>query len=680
MTTSHHGLLRLAVAMVIAVPGGLLAQDQPTAFVHGFNSNGGTWQAASQRLASQYKITSQQPPNLSWSATFPSQASELSSYVNNSMGAATPLLVGHSNGGIVSREYAKTHAVAGIVTIGTPHSGAPLASNLTAYGQYLFETTLVVVNAASQFITILPSPSLASALQVGFLFGTQTGPWIVANLGIQTALPVTGQMGVSPYIQDLNGSANAAHEAATIPNRVGIVSYSAQYFTGGPFALGGSAQTASNTINIAALVATLGSWYYFGTADPLSSNYQETLNVAASLALAGDYLALWEPVWCAAISSVPLNINNVCWASDGVVPAYAQYYPLAGVPNLLKNGGPNHLKETSEGDGYLAEALSVYMHIPERNGPDIINPSVSITSPTNNATVAGVISIVATASDNLGISHVDFAVDGAPIGTVVAAPYQVTWNSAGVTNGGHAVSATAFDAAGNHSMSTATVNVSNGCGGCGDTTPPVVSVVAPADGSVLSGSVSVVANATDNVGVTQVSVLVDGTVIGTVYSPPYAVQWNSATVTNGWHTLTAIALDAVTNSGISAISVFVSNSGCGNCGGSDTLGPGESLSTLVSPSGRYELVYQGDGNVVLSDHDTNELLWASHTDGTTVGEARMNEDGNFVVYDAEHTPVCSTHTDGFFGATLSLHDDGNLVIYYNGTPIWAISTGGQCSA
>ena len=95
--------------------------------------------------------------------------------------------------------------------------------------------------------------------------------------------------------------------------------------------------------------------------------------------------------------------------------------------------------------------------------PDSTSPTVSLTAPTSGSTVSGPVTLSATATDNVAVTRVDFAVDGTVIGSSTAAPYQVTWNSAAAGNGSHAVSATAYDAAGNASTpSSVTVTSSNG--------------------------------------------------------------------------------------------------------------------------------------------------------------------------------------------------------------------------
>ncbi len=74
---------------------------------------------------------------------------------------------------------------------------------------------------------------------------------------------------------------------------------------------------------------------------------------------------------------------------------------------------------------------------------------------------------------------------------------------------------------------------------------------------LVSGTVTVTATAHDNTGVSSVQVLVDGVSVGSDSSAPYAVSWNTAGVSNGVHTLTAIARDRAGNMGTSAPVVVI---------------------------------------------------------------------------------------------------------------------------
>ena len=61
----------------------------------------------------------------------------------------------------------------------------------------------------------------------------------------------------------------------------------------------------------------------------------------------------------------------------------------------------------------------------------------------------------ATASDNVGVTNVEFYVDGVLKGADNTSPYSMTLNSTTLTNGSHALTAKAYDAAGNVATSSA---------------------------------------------------------------------------------------------------------------------------------------------------------------------------------------------------------------------------------
>ena len=80
-----------------------------------------------------------------------------------------------------------------------------------------------------------------------------------------------------------------------------------------------------------------------------------------------------------------------------------------------------------------------------------------------------------------------------------------------------------------------------------DVTAPTVSITAPTGGTI-SGTVSVDAAASDNVGIVGVQFKVDGVNLGAEdTSTPYSVAWNTTSATNGTHTLSAVARDAAGN-------------------------------------------------------------------------------------------------------------------------------------
>jgi len=126
-------------------------------------------------------------------------------------------------------------------------------------------------------------------------------------------------------------------------------------------------------------------------------------------------------------------------------------------------------------------------------------PTVSITAPAANVTVSGTIAVTASADDNTTVAGVQFKVDGVNFGDEdVTPPYSITWNTTGVSDGGHTLQAVARDAAGNRTAS-ASVNVvvANSV----DTTPPVVSGVGASGISTSSATITWTTNEPSDSGV-----------------------------------------------------------------------------------------------------------------------------------------------------------------------------------
>jgi beta-lactamase superfamily II metal-dependent hydrolase len=105
-------------------------------------------------------------------------------------------------------------------------------------------------------------------------------------------------------------------------------------------------------------------------------------------------------------------------------------------------------------------------------------------------------------------------------------------------------------------------------GGGGDITPPTTSITAPLAGATVSGTTTVTASASDNVGVTKVEFYLDGVLKSTDTTSPYSWSWDTTTATNGSHSLTSKAYDAALNVGTStSVNVTVSNGVPVNIGG-----------------------------------------------------------------------------------------------------------------
>ena len=179
-------------------------------------------------------------------------------------------------------------------------------------------------------------------------------------------------------------------------------------------------------------------------------------------------------------------------------------------------------------------------------------PSVTITNPTSGSTVSGAIDITADATDDNGVTKVEFFVGTTSIGVDTAAPYEVSWNSTVVGDGPHALSATATDTIGQTGSGTIDIIVDN------VDDPPTVTMTSPAAGPV-SGTINVAADATDDNGVTKVEFFVGTTSIGVDTAAPYEVSWNSTVVGDGPHALSATATDTIGQTGSDTIDIIVDN-------------------------------------------------------------------------------------------------------------------------
>lgn len=178
---------------------------------------------------------------------------------------------------------------------------------------------------------------------------------------------------------------------------------------------------------------------------------------------------------------------------------------------------------------------------------DTTKPTVAVTAPANGANISGVVTLAANATDDKGVSAVEFRVNGALVGTDTTVPYAAAWDSKGVANGQYTVSAVARDAAGNTATSAITISVNNPVA---DTGAPVVVLTSPVTGTTSLGGLTLAANATDSNGIARVEFLANGAVVRTELYEPYLVGWTMPSY--GTWTIVARAFDNAGNQATSA--------------------------------------------------------------------------------------------------------------------------------
>ncbi|MFL6164067.1 MAG: Ig-like domain-containing protein [Jatrophihabitantaceae bacterium] len=313
-------------------------------------------------------------------------------------------------------------------------------------------------------------------------------------------------------------------------------------------------------------------------------------------------------------SGMAMYVDDHLIGSNGVATnqGYSGYWRVGG-DNL--NAWPSQpstayfagtIDEVAVYDGPLTPGqIDAHYTASGRTGPDIVAPTTAITAPADGAGVStGTVAVSATAADNVGVTAVDLQVDGSTVGTDTSAPYTFSWTA---TAGPHTLRTVAHDAAGNTGNS-ADVHVT---ATAPDTTNPTTAITSPSDGDSVYGPITVSADAADNVGVTSVSLLVDGSTVGTDTSAPYTFSWNATDVGN--HTLRTVASDAAGNTGSSSlVNVTVPAdttppSAPGPLSSSNVTANSVTLSWAAATDDRaiggYQIVR--DGSVVGSTGDTN---------------------------------------------------------------------------
>jgi hypothetical protein len=205
-------------------------------------------------------------------------------------------------------------------------------------------------------------------------------------------------------------------------------------------------------------------------------------------------------------------------------------------------------------------ALSAWDEVSITVNSSPINPTLIITSPTEGQMLqdATTVSLQYLAAGNLSeADHAHFRLDGGA--TVMDLDFDGSYTFSNVPAGNHTV--VGILARATHSEIAGSEHTVNFSTTTPDASAPDVAIVTPAEAATVSGTLNVTASAIDNVGVDSVQFLLDGNPLGAQDTTlPYSVAWNTTTVTNGVHVLTAIARDTSANQAVSvAVQVLVNN-------------------------------------------------------------------------------------------------------------------------
>ena len=257
------------------------------------------------------------------------------------------------------------------------------------------------------------------------------------------------------------------------------------------------------------------------------------------------------------MGTVDFIIDGSSVASDTVPPYIYTWNTLDEIEDT------DHVINVNLSDsaGNTTSLFPVTVYVNNISEPDITPPTIVIYEPAANQTVSGTTTFLTIATDELGgsgVDRVEFYHDYALEHTATSYPYSYEWNTTTMTEDTeHIWYAKAFDASGNESQTQPmTVFVDNE-----DNIDPTGYILYPYAGQTVSDVVNIQISASDNIGVAQVEVFINGSSVATDQEHPYSYEWDTYTFSEDEeHIIYATVTDHEGNSiDIPSISVTVDN-------------------------------------------------------------------------------------------------------------------------
>ncbi len=185
-----------------------------------------------------------------------------------------------------------------------------------------------------------------------------------------------------------------------------------------------------------------------GSSDSQSANLPPTVTLAApATGTPGNAITLTATAGDPddSVAKVEFFDGSTSLGADSTGPYSLSWTPLTGGPHSLTARATDSRGATTTS---AAVTVSILLTPPPLDG---LPPTATLSAPANLATgLTGTIALSATATDNVGVSSVEFQIDGVPIGAALASPPYTTTLAAGAyPSGQHVLRVRASDAAGN---------------------------------------------------------------------------------------------------------------------------------------------------------------------------------------------------------------------------------------
>ena len=189
---------------------------------------------------------------------------------------------------------------------------------------------------------------------------------------------------------------------------------------------------------------------------------------------------------------------------------------------------------------------------------DINPPTVVIMSPVAGQELSGTIDIEVIANDNTGINYIEYYIDGQSYSVDSIPPYIQEWDTETAEDDmEHIIAAVGYDNQGNSTLATPIAVYINNW----DDIAPSGQIQNPIPGQTVNGTISIEITATDNIGVDNVELSINGIPRDTLSDFPYVYDWDtSQEIDDQSHVISAVVSDTSGNIGfIPPVSVIVDN-------------------------------------------------------------------------------------------------------------------------
>jgi pimeloyl-ACP methyl ester carboxylesterase len=305
---------------------------------HGFFSDARTWGRMRPWLKKDMVIANLEAKTTNWPNLYEDQAAELHRDLAGSISAQGAVLIGHSNGGMISRSLARDPNIGnerqpaayvapanirGVVTIGTPHWGAPAAKHLRSINR-LFRWG-----------------NDAAILMCGWTntYGCQNFTYIANSTMRNIFIALAGNVPVMSQMQPRSAyhtQVNSLPEGSF--RKFGIESYLWKKWL--PWRLYGDAFCYEDSqCGGSAQVRKVDKIYHHDISCSIISGLLMSWRSAAKCAADAVFLRAADNLYGGWVE----------WAGDGIVPGWSQHYPNIPTTDIWTvDDGPAHWGETSD--------------------------------------------------------------------------------------------------------------------------------------------------------------------------------------------------------------------------------------------------------------------------------------------------------------------------------------------